>query len=569
MPDRTVPLTGVRALASWCAAASDQTLGDLFAARGVSPTIGWHDFYDAAEALLDPGSVDRALIGATRDDLAALCQNSTADSPATIGLVSPTGTIYPSVAEALRRARRTHPDAFAPPSESPTPPPSNEQSSAAAAEEAFVTLTALAEILLAARQSPLSRTAAGTVTAADRKALEELVLHPDALDDLLALLARTRLLVPMDRLWCVSEKAEAWLHSSTTQRWTGIVDAFRAALPSGLRTPAGGYIPPAAWLTVYPLDKTWPDRSHAYIRDATRLGLIDSEGRETQWGHAVRNGAAPKDIPAPPLAVEVEQVYLQADLTAVAPGHLTPELDLRLRTIAERESRSQATTFRFTANSVHAGFAQGETAATIMEFLGTLSLTGVPQPLEYLIDRTAERHGTVRIRVDDTTGHTLIDTDDPALREAIAVDSALRPLALVADGPLLRTRVAIDAVHHALADARYPVGAPPPRASPSPAPPASAEGSAVYAALIASLRTAHGDDAEQSWLHRELERAVRDRARIIVTVRLAHDETGDFHLEASGIGGGRLRGLDHGSDVERTLPLSHVVAIRPDPGEPQ
>jgi hypothetical protein len=32
-------------------------------------------------------------------------------------------------------------------------------------------------------------------------------------------------------------------------------------------------------------------------------------------------------------------------------------------------------------------------------------------------------------------------------------------------------------------------------------------------------------------------------------------------MEPTGIGGGRVRGRDKKSDVERTLPLSHVVAV--------
>ncbi len=40
----------------------------------------------------------------------------------------------------------------------------------------------------------------------------------------------------------------------------------------------------------------------------------------------------------------------------------------------------------------------GETASSILEFLGAVSLTGMPQPLEYLIESTATRHGLVRVQ---------------------------------------------------------------------------------------------------------------------------------------------------------------------------
>jgi hypothetical protein len=37
----------------------------------------------------------------------------------------------------------------------------------------------------------------------------------------------------------------------------------------------------------------------------------------------------------------------------------------------------------------------------------------------------------------------------------------------------------------------------------------------------------------------------------------------EFTIEATGLGGGRLRGLDRAVDVERTLPVSSISGIRP------
>jgi hypothetical protein len=37
----------------------------------------------------------------------------------------------------------------------------------------------------------------------------------------------------------------------------------------------------------------------------------------------------------------------------------------------------------------------------------------------------------------------------------------------------------------------------------------------------------------------------------------------EFTLEATGLGGGRLRGRDRGADTERTLPVSSIVSTRP------
>jgi hypothetical protein len=50
---------------------------------------------------------------------------------------------------------------------------------------------------------------------------------------------------------------------------------------------------------------------------------------------------------------------------------------------------------------------------------------------------------------------------------------------------------------------------------------------------------------------------------IVVVVRMPDGSERALTLEASGLGGGRLRGRDRGADVERTLPVSSIVSVRP------
>ncbi|HWV49110.1 MAG TPA: hypothetical protein VN035_06595, partial [Microbacterium sp.] len=64
--------THARPLAVWLAAAADTELERLFAERGVRPDAPWNDFFDAAEALLDPSSVERAISALPLVDAAAL-----------------------------------------------------------------------------------------------------------------------------------------------------------------------------------------------------------------------------------------------------------------------------------------------------------------------------------------------------------------------------------------------------------------------------------------------------------------------------------------------------------------
>jgi hypothetical protein len=564
-----------RALATWLAARDDVVLADALAARGVSPSIGWHDFFDAAEGLLEPGSVDRALTRLDRGELIALVsRESVAGGHATrLALVDDAGRAFAPVTVRVEVAVAAHPDAFAPVARENAPAAADARAVAAAAERAFTTAGALADVLLACLHAPLARTGAGAVSAADRRRLADAgaITAPDDLDDLLASAAAAGLAVARERDWAVTAAGERWLETPTPQRWAQIAEGFRAGLPQGLRTPDGGFVAPEAWSSAYPLDPAWPAESARLHRIGARWGLLGAEDEEYPWTRALRTGA-PTDAAAlaSHLPAEIDRVYLQADLTAIAPGPLAPALDLRLRSLALRESRAQASTYRFTAESLGAGMTDGETAESIRQFLATLSLTGIPQPLDYLIESTAARHGLVRVRGDEALGRTRVESPDRALLAAIAVDQALRPLGLIETDDGLTSRVARDAVYWTLADARYPVvaldasGAPESvhrRATVAPVEP-RATPLQTYARLIATLRGGHGTEGETGWLERELEQAVRGRAEIVVVVRMPDGSERSLTLEASGLGGGRLRGRDRAADIERTLPVSSIVSVR-------
>ena len=60
-------------------------------------------------------------------------------------------------------------------------------------------------------------------------------------------------------------------------------------------------------------------------------------------------GTTRRPLLAALLPAEVDQVLIQADLTAVAPGPLTRERARDLHLVADVESRGQATVYRFTA----------------------------------------------------------------------------------------------------------------------------------------------------------------------------------------------------------------------------
>ncbi|MEU4200983.1 helicase-associated domain-containing protein [Streptomyces sp. NPDC026294] len=120
---------------------------------------------------------------------------------------------------------------------------------------------------------------------------------------------------------------------------------------------------------------------------------------------------------APLLPEPLDHVLLQADLTAVAPGPLERPLADALGVLADIESKGGATVYRFTPASVRRALDAGRSAAELRSFLTAHSRTPVPQPLAYLIDDVARRHG--RLRIGAASAYVRCD-DDALLTEILA-----------------------------------------------------------------------------------------------------------------------------------------------------
>ncbi|UQA93601.1 helicase C-terminal domain-containing protein [Streptomyces halobius] len=129
---------------------------------------------------------------------------------------------------------------------------------------------------------------------------------------------------------------------------------------------------------------------------------------------------------APHLPEPLDHVLLQADLTAVAPGPLRRPLAEALGVLADVESKGGATVYRFTPASVRRALDTGRTAAELQDFLTTHSRTPVPQPLSYLIDDVARKHGRLRIGA----AAAYVRCDDNALLAEILADRRAAALGL-------------------------------------------------------------------------------------------------------------------------------------------
>ncbi|MGH4022546.1 MAG: helicase-associated domain-containing protein [Pseudonocardiaceae bacterium] len=162
--------------------------------------------------------------------------------------------------------------------------------------------------------------------------------------------------------------------------------------------------------------------------EAQRLGLV-VDGTLSDLGRAVATGASETDLaelagqilPAP-----VHHATLLPDLTAVVSGPPDAELTALLDAVADQESRDTASTWRLSPASVRRALDAGHTAAGLLARLTEVADRPLPQPVEYLINDAARRHGQLQVR----TVCCAVCTSDPALAAEIAAHRKLAELDL-------------------------------------------------------------------------------------------------------------------------------------------
>ncbi|WP_066518260.1 helicase-associated domain-containing protein [Curtobacterium ammoniigenes] len=562
------------------------------------------DLFDLAELLRSEASIDRALEWLPRATIAALHRADLASpdlAPAVaLALVGEDG-----VDDAVLARVRSRPELAV---ESDLAVENHSQARGDRlrtdipqddGERAFAMLTTVAELLRnteAGRVRELARGGIGLPLA--RQLGEELGADPDDVSALLDVAAAAELVDAAAVPWSLTDAGRAWLVAPWPERWVELVTRWWRALAEPVQdtllacgadwrhvATIGAHRYPAGGARLQELvERAATDARHLAL---LATGLLTEAGRVIVGAAAGRGGSSSTREAALASATAVlpptvPSVYLQHDLTVIAPGPLNPADDDALRRVATIESAGLANRYRLTDDSVRAALRSGLDHDAIVSTLERLSATDVPQPVRYLVDAVAARDGSIVIDHNpDGRGALLRGAADQL--DLVGVDAELRHLGWQrVDLETLATPSPIEAVAARLEAQRYPaVVARTARAhiggsgtdSRRPARSSTAvrpvDPRAQARALVDRLEAAaqHADrPPEQEWLGRQIDLAVRDRSTITLTVAMPDGTERPFTIVPTAVAGGRVRGRDIRADVERTLPLSLVLRVEtPEP----
>jgi hypothetical protein len=597
------------ALAASLRARSDDALIALLHERPVREG-GIHDVFDLAEALLEPASIQAALAHLDRATLgvlaAAVLGHPSGDSAAAETRLAELALVIPDdsgmgVPDAVAEVLRGWPAEGLPSLEQlihDTPPAGLEALGSAdrasadrvASERAFTAVTAVGELVGALEREPARLLQRGGIALPDwRRLLASTGAGTDAeLAVLLAIAETAQLVAPGAGSWRATDAAERWRSSSRIERWAALAASWLEQVPpelrDQLRARAGarwgeGLLEYLAWL--YPAGGAWlPGRAREVIAAAETLGIADASVPSSAGAALLLHGAdAASAAMAEVFPPEVRQVYIQHDLSIIAPGPLAADVDLRLRELADVESVGLASSYRITSASVTRALTTGRTVEQLRMLLDEISLTGIPQPLEYLLSETAGRFGSLRVGPleaepgPDAGAHSYVRADDPVLIGQLVIDQALASLAPRRTGDHRAvSRFDAETLYWALVDARYPAvfedadGIIRPVLRTPPRPVATEQAPDPTARLVHRIREAAEHQPAESgaaWNARQLELAIKAKLEVTVVVRMPDGTEVPYLLEPAALAGGRLRARDRRADIERTLPLSHIVAVDP------
>jgi hypothetical protein len=571
----------------------------LLQRRNISGTP--KDFFDLAQALLAPKSIQAAIVKLAASEAEALNQlvdnqeylasDAGTDGLLELGLVyrDAKGThayeVTTEIAKPILLGKnfihtKTAAISIIPEIEPGAEPDRSTLGLAAIA--AFETQQAITELVLDVEQHLVRQIGKTGFGVADVKRLATHLRRTNTqVRGYFVLAQQLRMVELVGDRWWLNSKAEAFLSASMIERWSMLATQWIASLGSvGARQLRQLLTLPTndiagALRAVFPLaDEHLGDELEVLLEQAQGIGFSVA-GAPTVLLTLCLEGKIEfaRDLLQPHLPQLQHSLIVQADLSLIAPGPLDTPTEAMLRKFAQIEQVSVASTYRLSALSVSHGLECGLTAEQIRTALTDLSAKALPQPVEYLLNEAAARFGRLRI-ADGKNGaeRSILSSTDGILLTEILNDSRLRPFAFYAlSAGTLATRFEPEVVYFGLRDYGYvPVRI-------------NAQGSVIspenkgswgnltagtetdpLLALIGAVRSADervGAQPDDHDLTRQIQLAIKNKTALTVALTDRGGNEVEFRILPTALVNGRLRGLDKKADIERTLPLERILRV--------
>lgn len=582
---------------------SDAELIVLLDTRGVAQQ-DFRDMSDLAAALCEPDSIQQALAECDRYTLLALALGKLPDKLMTPPLqlaaqrmlLSYNGSewvTYPSVLSVLsswpsrglpsREELQTatapkEPDAFS----------AEEQNKIdrICAENSLETTFALTELVYSLDKQPARESAKGRLNIPDAERLKRATgCTSEKIPFLLQIAETANLITKQKSTWYATHHSAQWQLLPHTARWGHSAASWLRELCPPLKSIFSQHAH-ADWANNLTAQLRWSypgggiaqkeQSQHTHLLSEL-LGISSAAGPSAA-GSVLLSGETALAITMMEslFPAEVSRVFLQQDLTIVATGPLAAPLDNQLRQIAEASCSPHASSYRVCPKLL-AQALQEQSGGAIRIFLHEISATTIPQPLEYLIAEQEAAHGLVRIGLfegetdEQLATASYLRSEDPHILQTISVDRSVKFLECTfLNSTTMISTLSVEKIYWALADARYPVAAEKSDGSPQifrrshRVTPENNTVKNAAAQLVNQLRGSgvkNGPNSADPWIVRTLMLAMNKKSEIALTVCLPNSGEQHFCVTPNSIVNNRMRGIDRTAGIERTFPLSCIIAV--------
>ena len=380
--------------------------------------------------------------------------------------------------------------------------------------------------------------------------------------------------------WQLNSNSVAWLGWSPAARFESLANTWRKALGDSSASELQAALAKSSGVVSLQqsLHKTYPFADGSVNSKISKLSVLaaliglSANGWMSSWATKVlkKDFAGASKLAEQKLPAPQSKLILQADLTLIAPGPLPTDVEILLRKFADTEQVGMASTYRLSALSISHGLETGMTVVEIRELLLKLSDNSIPQPIEYLLNEAEIRFGRLKIASMAEDSRCYLSSSDPVLIAEIQNESKLKPFAfqLLEEG-VLATRFEAEVVYFALREIGFVairVDEAGKVISPLAATRQVAEEEKINSTLsdIQRLRiqeTKLGDAPDDDDLQRQIQLAIKNKAKARFTVSSSSGDEIEFLLEPIGIANGRLRAKDRKADIERTLPITSIIRV--------